>query len=60
MNAGLADELRNDLVQAGVVPTGVNQQMLKLEFVVLNIKKCEACVCAPDIARQNHFSKFLQ
>jgi len=58
--AGLADELCDDLVQPGVVPAGVNQKLLKLELVVLDIKEREACVCAPDIARQDHFSKFLQ
>ena len=54
------DELGHDLVQTGILASRIDGGRDQIELAVRGIEKCQPGMGAADVARQNHFSKFLQ
>lgn len=53
-------ELCDDLVQPGIMSAGKDLNFGYFEFVILDIEEGQPRVGASNVAREDHFSKFLQ
>src|SRR5579863_774650 len=49
-----------DLIQPAIFAAGKHGERNRIEMAVADIEEGQPCVCASDVACQNHFSKFLQ